>query len=156
MEAMSNNIAVETSGELVVRDMVRNDVDGILAIRQLYTDSEEGFAQDVADLLDEPDDIMLSAECNGDLLGYAVGHTERKQIVVGCIVVYPCVWRRGIGAALMDRMKLELKTRNLKAIMACVYDDNLRDQLFLKAMGFRCVHTTHHDEYRFIYQPSKL
>ncbi len=156
MEAMSNNIAVETSGGLVVRDMVREDIEGMLEIRQLYLESKEGFAEDVADVIGYPDTIMLSAECNGDLLGYVGAYIERKQIVVGCVLIHPCVWRRGIGTALMDRLKLELQTRNLKAIMACVYDDSLAGQLFLKAMGFRYVHTTCKDEYRFIYRPSKL
>lgn len=148
-------LPTDTHGGLVVRDMAIGDY--IDDIRQfyLYLPAVERRAEELSDGIDGPDIIGLVAEANGELLGYAVCFVDRNQIAFGNMSVYPCVLRRGIGTALMDRLKQELSARHLRAIMALVENDNLAAQLFLKAMGFRYVHATRYDDYRFIYRPPK-
>lgn len=99
----------------------------------------------LATQLDNPDAILLVADDNGDVLGYAYGAVEGYDYmslrgpagILHDILVEPPYRRRGVGQLLLDAMLKELEARGVPRVVLTTAEKNADAQRLFDRSGFR-------------------
>lgn len=83
----------------------------------------------------------IVAQCGDKVLGYSVYELHPNRLHVINFAVHED-WRfKGVGRAMVDKLKSKLSSDRRRRIMLEVRESNLDAQLFWRAVGFRCVGT---------------
>lgn len=106
---------------------------------------EQGYASWFARELANPDAILLVAEDQGELLGYAYGRIEERDWnalldnsgALHDLYVHPLARRRGVGQQLLSSMIAALEAKGAPRIVLHTAVQNDAAQALFKAHGFR-------------------
>lgn len=129
-----------TGAEAVrIRYLIRKDMPRVLEI-----DSELGIEDNESEyleLLRKRNGIGMVAEVDGIVVGYVIYMLRKRSIEILHFAVDPHYSGRGIGRRIMDRMALKLTVLKRDFVTVSVNEYNVELQVFLKAVGFRCVNS---------------
>jgi len=108
-------------------------------------DTPEMYASFLASQLNDPSVVMLVAEHDGRVVGYAYGAIEGHDYmalrgpaaVLHDIIVTPDYRRRGVGRALLDAMLAALASHPVPRIVLSTAQQNTPAQRLFERMGFR-------------------
>ena len=134
--------AVGRLGALLVR--VHHDFDPERFI-PATPQTEQGYASFLRTQLDEPNVLILVAEQDGELLGYAYAGIEGIDYmslrgpagVLYDIVVGPAHRGGGVGRKLLDATVLAIKTRGVSQVVLSTAERNESAQRLFAHAGFR-------------------
>jgi ribosomal-protein-alanine N-acetyltransferase len=102
--------------------------------------------------------IGIMAEQCDIVSGYAIYFLSKRSIILANMAVLPRLQGKGIGRAMIEKLKAKLDRNRRVRISADIRESNLDAQLFFKAMGFKAKmilrdyydkNTTVEDAYRF-------
>ena len=104
-----------------------------------------GYGSFLGTQLDEPNVIILVAERDGEVLGYAYAGVEGNDYmslrgpagVLHDIVVDPASRKQGIGRMLLDAMLEKLKARGAPRVVLSTAEQNASAQRLFDRAGFR-------------------
>ncbi len=107
--------------------------------------TEQGYGSFLAGQLDEPNAVLLVAERNGEVLGYAYGTVEGYDYmslrgpagVLNDIVVDPAERGRGVGRMLLDATLAELEGLGVPRVLLSTAQQNEAAQRLFEHAGFR-------------------
>jgi ribosomal protein S18 acetylase RimI-like enzyme len=107
--------------------------------------TEQGYGSFLAGQLDEAKAILLVAERNGEVLGYAYATVEGYDYmslrgpagVLNDIVVDPAERGRGIGRMLLEATLAELETHAVPRVVLSTAQQNEAAQQLFEHAGFR-------------------
>lgn len=85
--------------------------------------------------------IGMSAELDGRTVGSMVYALERGSIDLIYLVIDPLNRRRGVGRAMIDKIRSKLSFTRRRYLRITVDERNVPTQLFLRSMGIPCVRT---------------
>lgn len=85
--------------------------------------------------------IGMSAELDGRTVGSMVYALERGSIDLIYLVIDPLNRRRGVGRAMIDKIRSKLTYERRRQLRITVDERNVPTQLFLRSMGIPCVRT---------------
>ena len=134
--------AIGRLGALLVR--IHHDFDASRFI-PATPQTEHGYASFLGSQLDEPKVIVLAAEREGEVVGYAYAGVEGRDYmslrgpagVVYDIVVDPSHRGQGVGRALLDATLEELRARGSHQVVLSTAEQNVSAQRFFARAGFR-------------------
>lgn len=94
--------------------------------------------------------------------GFVIYELCKSKLRILNFAVHPDHRRRGVGRAMIHRLKEKLSVQRRVQLCMMLSEDNDGGHLFLKAMGFRCVGIErgayappiNRDGYRFVYDDS--
>jgi ribosomal protein S18 acetylase RimI-like enzyme len=129
-------------GALLVKE--HHDFDGARFIAPTM-DTPEMYGTFLASQLDEPQVVILVAEHDGRVIGYAYGAVEGYDYmalrgpaaVLHDLIVDPEHRRRGVGEALLNAILTALTNERAARIVLSTAHRNTAAQHFFKRMGFR-------------------
>ena len=119
-----------------VRWLIRSDLPVVLGIESKSFEfpwSEEEFIQ----CLRARDCIGLVAELENKVVGFVFYEIHTTTFHVLSIAVDPEFRRKGVGAAMLDKLVAKLQPQRRNELVLEVRESNLDAQLFLKNRGFR-------------------
>jgi len=107
--------------------------------------TEQGYGSFLAGQLEKSDAVLLVAERNGEVLGYAYGTVEGYDYmslrgpagVLNDIVVDPAERGRGIGRMLLDATLAELGMHGVPRVLLSTAQQNEAAQRLFEHAGFR-------------------
>lgn len=99
----------------------------------------------LATQLDNPDAILLVADDNGDVIGYAYGAVEGYDYMalrgpaglLHDIIVEPAYRHHGVGHLLLEAMLKELEARGVPRVVLTTAEKNTDAQRLFEWAGFR-------------------
>lgn len=124
--------------KLYVRWMIRRDMPEVLAIETSvfqFPWNEDHFVR----CLRPRNCIAMVADEDGRIVGYMLYELHKTRLHVLNLAVHPDHWRRGIGRAMVERLKGKLSYQRRARLVLDVRETNLAAQKFFRAMGFRAV-----------------
>ncbi|MFN2637722.1 MAG: N-acetyltransferase family protein [Gemmatimonadaceae bacterium] len=129
-------------GELLVRTHHEFDPKRFIAATSRTAD---GYGSFLGTQLDEPNVIVLVAEANDEVIGYAYAGVEGNDYmslrgpagVLYDIVVDPAHRRQGVGRMLLDAALNALKERGAPRVVLSTADQNSSAQRLFDGAGFR-------------------
>lgn len=124
-----------------IRWMIRRDTPEVLEIERLGA-ADPWSEDEIVALLRQRNFIgMVAANTLSDrVLGYMVYELHRTRIELVRLVVHPDARRRGVGTAMVDRLKAKM-SQNRRTSWCCLVSERQLDvQLFLRANGLVCDH----------------
>lgn len=131
------------------RWMVRTDWFDVL---QIGMRSSEHFwtEDDLRAALSQRNCIGLVAEHDNAIEGFVVYELHSGKLRITNFAVEPTFRRRGVGAAMVQRMKDKLAQQNRHTLTLEVRESNLDAQLFFQSQEFRavCVLRRHYEDTR--------
>jgi ribosomal protein S18 acetylase RimI-like enzyme len=103
------------------------------------------YASFIGSQLDEPDAVVLVAESDGKVIGYAYGSVEGYDYmslrgpagVLQDIIVDPASRGRGIGRLLLNSILEKLKSRGVPRVVLSTAEGNAAAQNLFASAGFR-------------------
>ena len=106
---------------------------------------EKGYARYFESQIGDKDTILLVAEDDGEILGYAYGRCESRDWnmllddhgAIHDVLVDPGARRKGLGQALMQAMLDEFKKRGLERVVLSTMVGNEPAQRLFESLGFR-------------------
>ncbi|MCO8246392.1 MULTISPECIES: GNAT family N-acetyltransferase [unclassified Haladaptatus] len=103
-------------------------IDGTIA--SWYSDDS------LTDAVERPGTLFLVATRDDDVLGFchAICHEDEGDLLR--LYVDPDHWGDGIGSALYERLRSDLRDINMKRIRAMVLSENTRGTGFYRRLGF--------------------
>lgn len=124
-----------------LRWMIRRDMPEVLEIEQFCFDSpwtEDDFLR----CLRQRNCICMIAEYGDDqlgvgALGFMVYELHKSRLELLKLAVHPSVWRRGIGTAILDKLKSKTSHDRRRSLSVVARESNLPCHLFLRSQGFR-------------------
>lgn len=148
------------SPHLHIRWMIRADMAEVLAIESAsfpHPWNEEDFIR----VLRQRNAIGVVVEHTGSerVLGYTIYELQRGSLRLLNFAVHPDFRRRGVGAALLAKLRSKLSSERRNKIIAEISEDNLPAHKFFAASGFRATavcrnfYANHDgDAYRFVFR----
>jgi ribosomal-protein-alanine N-acetyltransferase len=126
--------------DLHLRWLIRTDMPEVIGIEAAnfpYPWSEEDFIK----CLRQRDCIGFVAEHNERIAGFMLYQLHKKRIHILSLAVHASLHRKGVGRALVERLKGKLSKGSVARtrIHAEVRERNLEAQLFLRELGFKVV-----------------
>lgn len=121
-----------------IRWMIRRDMDEIVAIESASFDDpwdEATFIQ----CLRQRNNIGMVAEHGDILTGYMIYTLHKNRLEAINFAVHPDYRRRGVGRAMVDKLKSKLHPERRAKLEILIRDTNTAAHLFFKSQGFRCV-----------------
>lgn len=121
-----------------IRWMIRRDQSEVNEIETAsfgFPWQEEDFVR----CLRQRNCIGMVAELNSRVVGYMIYELHRARLHVLNFAVHPDFRRRGIGAALIDKLKGKLSEQRRTRILLEVRETNLPAQFFFKSLGFQAI-----------------
>jgi len=118
--------------------IVRHDMPAILEIER----DSYAFPWSEAEFLDallERGCIGVVARCRRQVVGFLLYQSRSRTIEIVNLAVAVELRRAGIGRQMIDFLKEKLSRDGRIELSACVSDDSLAAQLFLREQGFRAV-----------------
>jgi [ribosomal protein S18]-alanine N-acetyltransferase len=85
--------------------------------------------------------IGMSAELDGRTVGSMVYALERGSIDLLYLVIDPLNRRRGVGRAMINKIRSKLTYERRRQLRITVDERNVPTQLFLRSVGIPCVRT---------------
>ena len=117
------------------RWMIRRDMPEVLAIENAYP--LPWCEEDFLSLLRQRNCIGMVAEnADEDVVGFMIYELHKSRLDVLNFAVHPAERRKGVGHALLERLKDKLTQQRRNELTFTVRESNLSMQLFLKAGGF--------------------
>lgn len=137
--------------KLQIRWLIRRDMLEVLNIEQACFDcywTEEDFLF-----------VLRQRNCIGmvathvdsrseTIVGFMIYELHKANLRVLNFAVHPDWQRRGVGTAMVDRLKDKLSQQRRKRIKLETRESNLRAHLFWKSQGFECIDVlrNHYDD----------
>ena len=118
-----------------IRRATREDIPGVAAL-EAETFPLGADAGTLERMLDDPGSVILCAEEDGALLGYAYFRCVLDEGYVGDLAVRPAARRRGIGRALTLSLCAEARERDLAFLTLEVRESNLPARRLYESCGF--------------------
>lgn len=127
-----------TTEKPLIRSAKKADLDDMVAIE---SSSGEGIwsKSDFKSVMDDLDFETLVLSKNGKVAALLIYEVTKKRLNVVCCVVQKEHRRKKYGQALFTHMLDDLLSSSRKRILIEVRESDLNTQLFLRAMGCRCV-----------------
>ncbi|MFD2707237.1 GNAT family N-acetyltransferase [Salibacterium lacus] len=79
-------------------------------------------------------DVFFAAEYDGDTAAFAHFHQSRQESELAAIYVHPSCYSKGLGTALMEKVKEEVREKETIVVYLEVGND--RAERFYRKMGF--------------------
>jgi ribosomal protein S18 acetylase RimI-like enzyme len=106
---------------------------------------EEGYARFLGSQLDDPDTLLLVAECDNRVVGYVYAAMEPLSWLelrdacgyVHDVVVDPDARRSGVGRALLEETFRWMKERGAPRVVLLSAEKNVQAQQLFQRLGFR-------------------
>lgn len=121
-----------------IRWFIRRDMPEVLDIEQRAFE-QPWTEEDYLPCLRQRNCIGIVAELDQRIVGCMVYMLEKSELRLLNFVVDPSFRRRGIGTAMLQKMKAKLSQQRRSRIRVYARERNLGVQLFWRAMGFRAV-----------------
>lgn len=118
------------------RWLIRKDLDDVLRIEAACFDypwDESDFREALTRRLT----FAKVIEHNGRIVGYVVYDLRKRSIDIINFAIDPAHQRHGFGAKLLGCLTSKLDDE-IRSIRCHIWERNLKGQLFMRAMGFRC------------------
>jgi ribosomal-protein-alanine N-acetyltransferase len=131
---------VDPAAKPVLRWLIRRDMPEVLAIEQRCFPAEIAWEEhDFIDAMRQRNCSPFVAEVNERVVGFFLYTLERQQLELLNIAVDPDWQRKGIGRAMLDKLrgKLTASAGRCNRLVTTVREHNLPAQQFFKACGFR-------------------
>ena len=121
-----------------VRWMIRRDMPEVLEIEQAsfeFSWTEEDFLR----ALRQRNCIgMVTEEPGTDkIVGYMIYELHKNHLFILNFAVHPKCRKRGIGCAMIKKLKSKLSSHRRTSLQLAVRESNLDAQLFFRTMGLR-------------------
>lgn len=138
-----------------IRWMIRRDMPEIYEIENLCFEfpwDEDTFIR----WLRQRNCIGMVAEHDERIVGHLVYELHRSRLHIQNFAVLPSQQRKGIGTAMVNKLKSKLSTQRRNRIVLETRENNLDSHLFWKAMGFKAIGISHewydNDEDAYVFQ----
>lgn len=118
-----------------IRWMIRRDMPEVLDI-EYAGDAIPWSEEEFAAALRQRNCIAMVAEHGANVVGFMMYELTKGQLHLLKLAVHPALRRRGIGAALLRKLRRKLRGDRPK-ITLHIRETNLPGQLFLRAGGFK-------------------
>ena len=121
-----------------IRWMIRRDMPAVLDIESNsfeYNWTEDDFIR----CLRQRNCIGMVAEVGEQVVGYMIYELHKNRLHILNFAVDPEFRRRGVGAAMIEKLRGKLSHDRRNRIMLEVRETNLDAQLFYKSQGFRAI-----------------
>jgi GNAT superfamily N-acetyltransferase len=125
---------------LVVRNARKADALGVQHVEQLL-DGERWDARRHRRFADAPPNCTSVAVVGAHVYAFACVTVGRREVLVERLAVLPVARRQGVGAFLLACVESSFLKDRRSVMQAVVGERDLDDQLFLRAVGWRCVKT---------------
>mgnify|MGYP001283816810 CR=1 FL=1 len=143
--------------DVQIRWLIRRDMPEVLAMENECFEETPWSEEDFFSLLRQINRIGMVAEHDGQIMGYMIYELHKSNLNVLNFAVGKANQRQGVGRALVEKLTSKLSQhRHFLTLALC--EQNLRGQLFFKAMGFTAVRVekgyyeeTNQDAYIFNY-----
>lgn len=109
--------------------------------------SEQKFTQALRDRYI----IGMVVEYGQDVVGFMIYKLEKNRLFLIRMAVHPKFQKRGLGRAMIEKLKGKLSGNGRNRLTAVSKDDMLSEHLWLKACGFRATQIKD-NRYKFVYQ----
>lgn len=124
--------------DLVIRWMIRRDLPDVLAIEADCFDESWSEAEFIKQLR-RRNVIGMCVEFDGDIIGFMIYELQSKHIEVTNFAVDEAYQRRGVGAAMVERLREKFGYGGRRDyLLVMVPEDYVEMQLFLRETGFKC------------------
>lgn len=152
-----------------VRWMIRRDMPEVLRIEGFcfeFAWAEDDFIRCLRqrNCIGMVAEILAKNEKDDRLAGFMLYELHRTRIRLLKFAVHPDLQRKGIGRAMVDKLRTKMSVERRSKVLLEVRESNVDAQLFFRAMGFRAIDTlrnfyeeTDEDAYvfRLDYQPTE-
>lgn len=121
-----------------VRWLIRRDMPEVQAIEDASFEfpwSEESFIK----VLRQRNCIGMVAEHDERVIGFVIYELHKNRLHILNFGVHPEFRRRGVGAALADKLKSKLTVQRRNRLMLETRETNVTSQLFWRSQGFRAI-----------------
>lgn len=139
-----------TKTKVKIRWLIRRDMPEVLEIERScfeYAWTEDDFLCCLRHRNEdgESDTIGLVAEHDHTIVGFMIYEFHKMKLRIINFAVAPVEQRRGIGTAMIDRLKGKLAQRQWyrEEIILEIRDSNLDAQLFFRSLGFQAIGVLH-------------
>lgn len=137
------------TAKIECRHMIRAELPQVIEIEEKCFDAPWG-EEDFFEYWGKSNRHILVGMVGDELAGYFVYEVKRDEernpehITLVNFAVDPAFQRRGVGTAMMDKLKQIAKTHRCSELTLDVRESNLPAQLFFKKCGFRAEEILHH------------
>lgn len=121
-----------------VRWMIRRDLPSVLSIEEASFEfpwQEDDFIR----ALRQRNCVGMVAELGDEVVAYMIYEFHKNRIHLLSLAVEPGYRRRGIGAAMVQKLVSKLEHQRRNRVLLEIRETNLAGQLFFKAMGFKAI-----------------
>jgi len=120
-----------------LRWLIRRDMDEVLEIERASF-SHPWSEEEVLCCLRQRNCIGTVLEIDRKVVGFMIYELHKSQLRILNMAVAPTCRRIGYGRRIVQRLIEKLSQQRRRAIRCEVRETNLKFQLFMRAMGFRC------------------
>lgn len=128
-------------GRLNIRWMIRRDMPEVMEIETsgfLDPRTEDEFARCLRSRMT----IGMVVESihpgrQDRIVGFMIYELQKTQLEILNFAVSPDDWRRGVGTAMVDKLKGKLSLQRRTQLLVEVRETNLAAQLFFRSQGFK-------------------
>ena len=121
-----------------VRWMTRADMAQVEAIEEECFQWDAWTPQDFTEQLRIRNVIGMVCERDECVAGYVIYALFKDRIEVWNFAVHPDFQRRGVGTALLNKLKGKTRPDRRSRLIFDVREENVGGHLFLRAGGFKC------------------
>ncbi len=141
---------------MYIRWMIRRDMEEVLAIERASFGAPWSDEDFVRALRQQATIGMVVEGREGEVAGYVIYWLQKRGIWLLNLAVHPQQRRRGLGRAIVDKLRTKLTAQRRRYLWADPSERNLAAHLFLAACGLRAIcvvpgrYGGHRDAYRFV------
>jgi ribosomal protein S18 acetylase RimI-like enzyme len=118
---------------------IPHDIEAVMAIENASSDNPL-TRRDIVRIEGQQHGVGMIAAHDGYVAGFCLYEMLRARIRIVHMVVAPGICRRGIGTAMIEKLKTKLTPESRRTGLSCVVrESNMAAALFLKSCGFEAV-----------------